>query len=171
MKGLSITEADNLFPVEGVDAWIKRLRRVLPLYGNAFSVEARASRRTALARFLGSSLCCNESGCVVYITQCGIFPASEHLDLFDTYRLGAGETRAVNDAPLQSFSPEEGAALISILCLILYFSWDAEIASLDERWLVTISHDNWMEIRTADTPLIETRDAEQSGILVPLGSA
>lgn len=167
MKGFSIVEADRLFPAEGVDAWIERLRRVLPLYGNAFSVEERVGRQTALAQFLGSRLFRRETECLVYITEFGIFPSSQHLDLFDTYRLGVGETRSLEDAPLQVFSTKEDPTLISILCMILYFSWNAEIASMDERWLITISHDNWLEIRTADISLIDASDFDRNRILVP----
>ena len=167
MKGLSIIEADGLFPAEGVDVWIERLRRILPRYGNAFSVQRPVGRTTALAQFLGSRLFSNEAGCLVYITETGIFPSSEHFDLFDTYRMGAGEKRSLEAAPIQRFSSEEDAAMISILCMILYFSWNAEIASMDEHWLITISHDNWIEIRMADTALIKASDYDKNGILIP----
>jgi hypothetical protein len=133
-------------------------------------VEESVGRRTALARFLGSRLFSNDTGCLVCIKETGIFPSCEHFDLFDTYRLGAGETRCLEDAPLQIFSPGEDAALISILCLIFYFSWNAEIASMDARWLITVSHDDWIEIRTYDIDRIEADDFGPSGILVPLGS-
>jgi hypothetical protein len=87
---------------------------------------------------------------VLWINETGIWPNSEHLDLFSRYRLSYGEGRSVSDAPVHIFdSVEDRDTFISILCLSLFFIWGTEITDLNRTRALTISHDEWLEYRYA----------------------
>ena len=87
---------------------------------------------------------------VIWINETGIWPNAEHMDLFSRYRLSYDEGRSLSDAPIHIFeSIDDRDALISVLCLSLFFIWGVEITDLDRTRALTISHDEWLEYRYA----------------------
>jgi hypothetical protein len=38
-------------------------------------------------------------------------------------------------------------AVASILSMVLFFGWDAQLVSTTGEFMVTISHDEWLELR------------------------
>jgi hypothetical protein len=87
---------------------------------------------------------------LLWITETGIWPTSEHMDLFVKYRLSYGERRTLADAPVHVFEAQDDRdAFISILCLGLFFIWGFEVVSRDRSLAVTVSHDEWIEYRFA----------------------
>jgi|GEM_PF-5234092 len=85
----------------------------------------------------------------VWIDEWGIWPTCEHMVLFDGYRRGHGEERALGEAPFHLFGPEEGDELISVLSLTLFFVWGAHIVSADRSVRIRISHDGWIDAAVA----------------------
>jgi hypothetical protein len=105
--------------------------------------------KVAIARTIANTFL--EAGTAIFwITEAGIWPSSEHIDLFTRYRLSYGETRSLSEAPVHIFeSMKDKDAFSSILCLSLFFIWGAELTDLDRTRALTISHDEWLEFRYA----------------------
>lgn len=102
-----------------------------------------------LAGLIGDTFL-NRGPAMLWITETGIWPSSERMDLFDRYRSSYGEKRSARDAPIHIFELEEDRGPFgSILCLGLLFGWDVEVVSLDRSLGITIGHDGWIEYRFA----------------------
>ena len=90
----------------------------------------------------------------------GVCGSSENLDLFYGYRRSLGENRPLIEAPVHLFERTEEDAFVSILCMVLYFVWDALISDVERKALVRISHDEWLEVRADDEEAIKEFAAE-----------
>jgi hypothetical protein len=91
----------------------------------------------------------NASTCI-YVSGWGVWGSAENLDLFYGYRRSFGENRPLIEAPVHVFERTEDEAFVSILCMALYFGWDAWVFDTEGKALVIISHDEWLEVRTND---------------------
>jgi hypothetical protein len=70
---------------------------------------------------------------------------------------------------VHQFESAADVSFASILCLVLYYQWDAHIFDRDGKCLTTISHDEWLEIRTDDSQIQQIRDqAISEGMLKEL---
>jgi hypothetical protein len=58
-----------------------------------------------------------------------------------------GEHRSLYEAPVHLLEAEDRDAAISLLSIGLFFIWDVEIMAVDRSIAITVSHDEWMEIR------------------------
>ena len=102
---------------------------------------------------------------------------TDHIDLFYGYRRSVGETRLLIDAPVhlfeqtgeiefqsqysgEPFEKTDEDALISVMCMVLYFFWDAWIFDLGGKSLLKLCHDEWLEVRTGDEELAKEVAAE-----------
>lgn len=148
MKILSTHEACSILRTESLSGFVSSLSDRLPDRLTAYSIPADSGVKCSLAK-LFSNLLLTEGPAFIYVTGWGIWPSSENLDLFDGYRRSIGVDRSLNDAPVHLLETSDKPAFVSILSMVLYFVWDAQV--FDERGtaLVTISHDEWMEIKTA----------------------
>jgi hypothetical protein len=105
--------------------------------------------KVGLARIIASTFL-EQGPAILWINEWGIWPSSEHMDIFSRYRLSYGEGRIPDDAPVHIFdSIEDKDAFISILSLSLFFIWGVEVTDLDRSRAITISHDEWLEYRYA----------------------
>jgi hypothetical protein len=149
-----LTKEDSRELVKGItlEAFVSRLSNQLSLVGGAYSIPVNSGAQTALSKLFAYLLFSDARVCI-YVTDWSI--ATEHLDLFYGYRRSVGETRTLIEAPVHLFEPAEKDALISVLCIVFYFFWDAWVFDLGGRSLLRISHDGWLEIRTADEELIK----------------
>ncbi len=99
-------------------------------------------------------------------------PQAKNFDLFDSYRLAKGESRPLEDAPVHCFQGTDVDSFVSILSLASYFIWDAKIFDPSGKTLVSISHDEWLEIRTNDPAAMQSCvAASEFGMLRALQSA
>lgn len=117
--------------------------------GGPFDLPGDSGTKTAMARAL-SRILLARGGAVVLFTGWGVWPSSEHRDLFYGYMRSLGETRCLADAPVYLFSPGDESELISTLALGFYFLWDFTAGNVDGRLLVVSSHDEWLEFRSAE---------------------
>ncbi len=157
MKVMSIEEMNASSGAVTLDQRVRAMKVNLPEWGNGFAIPEDSGKKTALARFLATLVMSQpDSEAVVYISEWGVWPSSQHLELFDSYRLAKGETRSLGEAPVHRFSASDAESLVSLLCLVLYFVWDAEVFDAAGKCLFSISHDEWLDIRTGDQAAIES---------------
>jgi hypothetical protein len=141
--------ASRLLNVDDLDIFVNELADRLPPVAGPYSIPRDSGEKTALSRLIDYLLLRNSSACV-YVSGWSVWPSSENLDLFYGYRRSIGETRFLIEAPAHIFESTEHDALVSILCMVFYFIWDAWVFDAGGNALVRISHDEWLEIRAGD---------------------
>ena len=168
MIALSVNESKtDAFP-DGVEKRVVDLKQGLAESGGAFAIPPDSGMKTSLARFI-SVLFESLSEPTIHISEWGIWPSSENLDLFDSYRQAKREMRSLGETPVHRFSSSSEDAFVGILCFVLYFVWDAEVFDLEGKCLVTISHDEWISVRTNDPQIRQQCDqAAKEGLLKQL---
>lgn len=113
-----------------------------------YRVPIDSGRKISLARVIANVLL-EHGPFLLWFTETGVWPSSEHIQLLDRYRMSFGEFRSVHEAPVHWFDASERDDAISVLSLGLFFVWNLEIVTADRSTAVTISHDEWIEIRFA----------------------
>jgi hypothetical protein len=149
MKVLTKEGAASLLSVDLLDTFVSQRSEQLRMAGTAYKIPLDTGSKTALAKFFARLLLKQPEVCV-YLTGWNLRPISEHLDLLYRYRLSAGETRQLSEAPVHVFDHTGSDALVSILCLVFYFALDAWVFDLEGKTLVRISHDGRIEVRAED---------------------
>jgi hypothetical protein len=167
MKILSKEDARELLSGKSLDDFVSQLSSRLRQVGDAYSIPRDAGAKTALSRLFAYLLLRKSSVCV-YLSGWNVWPSSENLDLFYGYRRSIGETRYLIEAPVHIFESTEHDALVSILCMVFYFVWDAWVFDIEEKALVRISHDEWLEVRADDDEAIKEFAAELEKYGMPL---
>lgn len=104
-----------------------------------------SGRKVALCRTLASIMSFAD-GPIVWVTATGVWPSSEHMELFDRYRQAHGESRGVASVPAVRLFAGEEDAFVSFLYLSLSFVWDAVV--LDTSMVIRVSHDEYLSIWT-----------------------
>lgn len=104
--------------------------------------------KVAIARTLVGAIL-SRGPTVLWINEWGVWPSSEHPDLFKTYRAALGESRSLIEAPIHLCEAGDEEKATSILCMALFFCWGAEIFNLNRELRATISHDGWIDLRIA----------------------
>lgn len=90
-----------------------------------------------------------QTDCLLLVKCWGIWPSAENPRLCQLVRCALGENRPLQDAPGHLFHAIERDDLECVLDLCLYNFWDAILVTSEASSLVTLSHDEWMEIRCA----------------------
>jgi hypothetical protein len=129
-----------------------------------FSIPGDAGRRGALATRLANLILDEHEQCYLWIKGTDVWASASHPDIFESYRRAHGEDRSVKEAPIHLFLAGEQVQLASVLAIGLYFFWDMELASDDLTLGLSISHDEWMEARVADTK-VEARLLQYIGLV------
>jgi hypothetical protein len=132
-----------------------------------YSTPTDTSKQIALARLFAYFLLEKTPVCM-HVTGWSVWQSSELLDLFYRYRSSFGETRPLIEAPTHIFDKSDSDALVGILSMVLLFRWDAWVFDLGERWLVRTSHDEWLEVRTAERDDAVTLVGELEKYQIPL---
>jgi hypothetical protein len=134
----------RVFNESGIDTSVIRLSDGLQLVRGAYSSPLESGVQIALARLFAYWLFDDAPVCL-YIVGWGV--ATEHQDLFYGYRRSLGETRSLSEAPIHIFGEGDENTFISLMSLVLFFSWDAWIFNNAKEILIRTSHDGWLEIR------------------------
>ena len=104
-----------------------------------FRLPREAARQTILAKYLATLFCC-ESPCWLQITYWHN-DSDGNQDLFYGYRSGRGDPRCLQDASVYEFTPQDSEQFMSIVSMVLYFSWDARVFDADGTFFINLSHD------------------------------
>ncbi len=167
LRILTKENASELLSGKSLDTFVSQLSSQLPLVGGAYSIPSDSGAKTALSRLFDYLLLRSSSVCV-YVSGWSVWPSCENLDLFYGYRRSLGETRYLIEAPVHIFESTEHDALVSILCMVFYFVWDAWVFDVEGKALVRISHDEWLEIRVGDDEAIKEFALELGKYGMPL---
>lgn len=146
LRFLTMAEAAALCGVSDLSSFFSDVEWQYPDPLPSYFVPKDSGAKVGLARILANSFL-DRGPVLLWITGIGIWQSAEHMDLCTRYRLSYGESRPVIKAPVHLFSESDREALISVLCLILFFSWDSELITQDRSLGATISHDEWIEYR------------------------
>jgi hypothetical protein len=158
-----------MLKVETLDSCLYQLsQRLLPA-GTAFAIPPQSKSQTALAKFLAYLLLEN-SGVYVYLSRWSLHPSSEHLDLFYGYRRSVGENRPLSVAPVHFIEPASRHELESILCMVLFFGWEAWIFDETGNTLVRITNDGKLEVRAEGHTNIVAFAADPAKYFSPMAS-
>lgn len=149
MQILSEIEAASQLGIPDLESFFRKVAWQYPDVIPSYRLPKDAGKKVALARVIGN-LFLDHSSFFLWVTGTGIWLSSEHVDLFDRYRLSFGEHRKVQDAPVHLLEECDRASAISLLCLTLFFAWDVEIIASDRSVAMSVSHDEWMEVRYAE---------------------
>jgi hypothetical protein len=82
------------------------------------------------------------------ITEWGVWPSSENIDIFYGYRKQFGEERSLMDAPGHFFDTPDISKLQSLLHISLYCYWDALLVWQDWDVAIWTSHDEVVAVHT-----------------------
>jgi hypothetical protein len=149
MRIFSTTEAAKFVGSDDLTSFFGDIRWQYADPLPAYVLPKDSGVKVALSRFLANTLL-GRGPVFLWFTEWGICESCEHLDLFDRYRLSYGEKRKVSEAPVHFVeSIEDLEALISLVCLGLFFAWGFEMMDQNRSIAVTVSHDEWIEYRFA----------------------
>ena len=100
------------------------------------------------------------SGCLLWVTQSGIWPSSENYHLYYRLRQSYGDSRLLDEAPGHFCIDYEQPEIISLVQLCILFGWDAHLIPTVGYAESFISHDEWITIGFDDASQFnETRQS------------
>jgi hypothetical protein len=166
VKILTTDDAALLLGAGDLDLFLRRLTSRLPPAGPVYAISPDARAKTGLAKFLAYLLLKQSSVCI-YLTGWGDRPYSEHLDLLRGYRVASGEMRSLSVAPVHVFDSSASDAMVSVLCLVLYFYLEAWIFDVEGKTLIGISRDGKLDIRTDNVEDIKSFGEDPEKYLQP----
>jgi len=107
-----------------------------------FATPADAGARVALARTLWNSLS-DRSERLVWITEWGVWPSSEHMPLYKSLRQAFGDKRSLMDAPGHLFQLGEDDNGLSFFIVAALFFWDVYLLGTGGDVAAFLSHDEF----------------------------
>jgi WD40 repeat protein len=143
MKLMNEQEASRLLGCTNVNSFFTSNLNKPGAEALRFKLPREAARQTILAKYL-ATLFCSENPCWLQITYWHD-DSDANQDLFYGYRSGRGDVRKLQDASVYEFSPDDANQFISIVSMVLYFSWDARVFDPDEAFFINISHDEFID--------------------------
>jgi hypothetical protein len=132
-------------PRESVGPWLERsglgsLYRRGDVAAHLFRVEGaniekiEAASSMMVARGMSGWLWEHQPDrCLVWVNDHGVWPSSENLHLYYTWRRSLGDGAVLDDAPAHEFLPFEQHELTSLLHMAIIFGWGFLAASSDGR--------------------------------------
>jgi len=112
-------------------------------------IPSDSGKKTALSKVI-ASFCDATDEALLWINEFGIWPSSEDRHLFEGFRRSLGEDRPLHEKPGHLFSGEDLDAVGSLLALVLYFCWGAVFISTARGVVITISHDEIIDVFVKD---------------------
>jgi hypothetical protein len=163
---MSKEEASNTLHFEGLDYVLLSQDRSRKFDHLSCYLPKGSSVQQVLAERL-AYIFCRENECWAYVTDWNASPTSMCYDLFYGYRLGRGDRRPLAEASVYNFLPEDAQSFMSVIGMILYFSWDAWIFDARLTYLVNISNDGIIECSVDSHELKNQLAAEFSRLNMP----
>jgi hypothetical protein len=110
-------------------------------------VTSDVGRRCAYANMLTNNLITDETAVACLdITDWGVWPSSQNMDLFYSYRRHLGEPRTLMDAHFHVFAAAEANEFRNILHLGLISLFDVAGASTTTDFRFYASHDGYIQV-------------------------
>ena len=81
---------------------------------------------------------------MLWISEWGVWPSSEHMPLFTRFRQALGEMRPLIEAPGHLINAGEFDEALSVLAVSLLFFWDCYVFSEWSGPVFFCSHDEWL---------------------------
>ena len=131
-----------------------------------FSTPPDAGRRVALARILWNSLS-DRSERLLWVTEWGVWPSSEHMPLYASLRQGFGDTRRLIDAPGHLFQLGEDDNGFSFFVIGTLFFWDVYLLGAGGDFAAFLSHDEFCVVLSRDTAHGADMEQRLAGFIEP----
>ena len=129
--------------------------------GFPFSVTTKVpeeSRRHAiLSRYLIENLREWDS-CLLWVTTWGVWPTEESGSVYAHLRSGYGDNRPLVEAPGHLFDQTEKEDAVGFLRLVFTFGWDAYVIPSNTSLIFFASHDEFVDLFTADKQMLESAE-------------
>ena len=125
-----------------------------------FQIPRESSKQTILARALADMVFA-KGDCWVEITYWHADDDANQ-DLFYGYRLAHGDKRRLQEASLYNFSPDDVNEFVSIVSMVLYFSWDARMVDAVQTCAINLSHDQLLDCAVQSSSFLEPFSARFS---------
>ena len=91
-----------------------------------------------------------DSQCLVWVTDWGIFPSNENMQLFYRFRQSYGNNKLLSEAPGHLCLPNERDEIVSLIWLCALQGWDVHVMPDTGSSSIFISHDEWFELGYTD---------------------
>ena len=114
-----------------------------PGFAEKFEISLDAGRRIALARLLWESVAASAPHVLLWVTEFGVWPSSEHRPLAESARSSWGAPGPLASYPGQVVALGEHDDGISALVLALLFLWDCWLLPADGSRAALVSHDEF----------------------------
>jgi hypothetical protein len=160
MKLMNEREASRFLGYADIDTLLASKKPQRGSNAMQYVLPKQSSKQTVLAKFLSALFCCEKS-CWVQITYWHD-DSDANQDLFYGYRSGRGDARSLRDASVYNFSPEDANQFISVVSMVLYFSWDARVFDADGAFSIDISHDEIINCTVLSPVAVEQLASEFS---------
>ena len=89
-------------------------------------------------------------GCLLWVTDWGIWGSSENLHLYYRLRQSYGDRRLLREAPAHFFLEYEAADLVSFVAVGIQCGWDMHLLPFTGYARAFISHDEFVEFASDD---------------------
>lgn len=170
MIAFPISELKLASSSEDVPRRVFDLKHQFQIYRSGFEIPSASGLKSALADVIQVMFASLQEP-VIYISDWELWSPNQDLDLFNSYRQAKGTLESLNEAPVHQFESAGEESFASIVFLILLYQWDAEVFDREGKCLITISHDEWLDIRTDDSQIRQLCDqAVSEGMLKELRS-
>jgi len=86
------------------------------------------------------------ASCLVWVTDCDIFPSNENLHLFYRLRQTYSDSRLLHEAPGHLCLNYESTEVVTLIHLGILFGWDLHLIPTSGYARAFVCHDEWVEI-------------------------
>jgi hypothetical protein len=93
--------------------------------------------------------------CLLWVTQTGVWPSNENLQLYYRFRQSYGDQSLVHEKPAALLLRHEAVDLTTLVHLGMLFGWDMYLVTSHDYGRVFISHDGWIQFSEV-TPQVTT---------------
>jgi hypothetical protein len=126
-----------------------------PFHFAEFVPPADSGRKVWFSNFLYSLLTPSPET-LIQLGNWSVWPSSQHMPLFTSFRQACGERRPLIEAPAHLIAENEADDAISVVAVSLLFVWDCYILSGTGRDAVFISHDEFGWFSSRDASVAES---------------